>query len=114
MDNHYPKKHHIHLGDTQIEYAYDNELKLIEDFKSIDNSFAGVSWKNENSWTKRKELLFAAMDSCGSDVYCFQNVQCSIEAYNAIVSSLTDSEKEKLEDITQTERIKIHRKVLDQ
>ena len=97
-----------------VQYCFLGQEQLIENFKSIDNSFAGVSWKNENSWTKRKELLFAAMDNCGSDVYCFQNVQCSIEAYTAIVSSLTDSEKEKLEDITQNERIKIHRKVLDQ
>jgi nicotinic acid mononucleotide adenylyltransferase len=97
-----------------VQYCFLGQEQLIEDFKSIDNSFAGVSWKNENSWSKRKELLFAAMDNCGSDVYCFQNVQCSIEAYSTIVSSLTDSEKEKLQDITQIERIKIHRKVLDQ
>ena len=58
------------------------------------------------------------MDMCGSDIYCFQNVQCSLESYRKIVESLTGAEKETLQDVTtpnkQSERIKIHRKVLNQ
>ena len=101
-----------------VQYCFLGQEQLIQEFKNIDNSFAGVSWKNENSWSKRKEILFNAMDVCGSDVYCFQNVQCSMESYRTIVNSLTDAEKETLEDITttskQSDRIKIHRKVLNQ
>jgi nicotinic acid mononucleotide adenylyltransferase/O-acetyl-ADP-ribose deacetylase (regulator of RNase III) len=101
-----------------VQYCFLGQEQLIQEFKNIDNSFAGVSWKNENSWSKRKEILFNAMDVCGSDVYCFQNVQCSMESYRTIINSLTDAEKETLEDITttskQSDRIKIHRKVLNQ
>ena len=101
-----------------VQYCFLGQEQLVENFKNIDNSFAGVSWKNENSWSKRKEILFAAMDNCGSDVYCFQNVQCSLESYRTIVSSLSDEEKLILEDIneikTQSKRIKIHRTVLNQ
>ena len=101
-----------------VQYCLLGQEQLVEEFKNIDNSFAGVSWKNENSWSKRKEILFTAMDYCSSDVYCFQNVQCSLESYRTIVSSLSDEEKEILEDIndikTQGKRIKIHRTVLNQ
>ena len=101
-----------------VQYCLLGQEQMVQDFKSIDNSFAGVSWKNENSWSKRKEILFNAMDMCGSDVYCFQNVQCSLESYTTIVNSLTDAEKETLEDVTttskQSDRIKIHRKVVNQ
>ena len=101
-----------------VQYCLLGQEQLVEDFKNIDNSFAGVSWKNENSWSKRKEILFDAMDYCSSDVYCFQNVQCSLESYRTIVSSLSDEEKVILEDIsdirTQGKRIKIHRTVLNQ
>jgi len=111
----------INAGVNQIsfvQYCFLGQDQLIQDFNSIDNSFAGVSWKNENSWSKRKEILFNAMDMCGSDIYCFQNVQCSLDSYRKIIESLTDSEKYILADITtpnkQSERIKIHRKVLNQ
>ena len=101
-----------------VQYCLLGQEQLVQDFKNIDNSFAGVSWKNENLWSKRKEILFNAMDMCGSDIYCFQNVQCSLESYRKIVESLTGAEKETLQDVTtpnkQSERIKIHRKVLNQ
>ena len=60
-----------------VQYCLLGQEQLVQDFKNIDNSFAGVSWKNENLWSKRKEILFNAMDMCSSDIYCFQNVQCS-------------------------------------
>jgi exonuclease VII small subunit len=101
-----------------VQYCFLGQEQLVEQFKNIDNSFAGVSWKNENSWNKRKEILFAAMDSCSSDIYCFQNVQCSIEAYRKILSSLTDEEKITLEDVTtnkvQRDRIKLYRNIINQ
>ena len=101
-----------------VQYCLLGQEQLVQDFKNIDNSFAGVSWKNENLWSKRKEILFNAMDMCSSDIYCFQNVQCSLESYRKIVESLTDAEKDTLQDLTtsnkQNERIKIHRKVLNQ
>jgi hypothetical protein len=101
-----------------VQYCFLGQEQLVEQFKRIDNSFAGVSWKNENSWSRRKEILFAAMDSCNSDIYCFQNVQCSLEAYRKIISSLSDQKKETLEDVTtnkvQPERIQIYRNVLNQ
>ena len=100
-----------------VQYCFLGQEQLVEQFKNIDNSFAGVSWKNENSWNKRKELLFASMDSCSSDIYCFQNVQCSLDSYRKIISSLTDQEKETLEDVTtnkvQPDRIKLYRNVIN-
>jgi hypothetical protein len=62
-----------------VQYCLLGQEQLVQDFKNIDNSFAGVSWKNENLWSKRKEILFNAMDICGSDIYCFQNLECSLE-----------------------------------
>ena len=112
-----------------VQYCFMGQEELIEEFKNIDNSFAGVEWKNENSWNKRKERLFAAMDNCGSDIYCFQNVQCSLDAYNTIVESLFPSaggeednenneDKAILEDIsttkTQGKRIEKYKSVLKQ
>jgi hypothetical protein len=111
-----------------VQYCFMGQEELIEEFKNIDNSFAGVEWKNENSWNKRKERLFAAMDNCGSDIYCFQNVQCSLDAYNTIVKSLflstvgeEDNENNEykaiLEDIstakTQKQRIEKYKSVLE-
>lgn len=98
-----------------VQYCFLGQEQLINEFKNIDNSFAGVSWKNNNTWEKRKERLFAGMDICDSDIYCFQNVQCSLDSYRKIVSTLTPKEKETLQDINkipQIQRINIHQSVI--
>ena len=103
-----------------VQYCFMGQEELTEEFKNIDNSFAGVEWKNENSWNKRKERLFAAMDNCGSDIYCFQNVQCSLDAYDKIVNSLAPNDVDKaiLQDIStakmQKQRIEKYKSVLKQ
>ena len=98
-----------------VQYCFLGQEQLVNEFKSIDNSFAGVSWKNNNTWEKRKERLFAGMDICDSDIYCFQNVQCSLDSYKKIVSTLTPKEQETLQDINkipQIQRINIHQDVI--
>ena len=103
-----------------VQYCFLGQEQLIEEiFKNVDNSFAGVSWKNENSWEKRKERLFAAMDICDADIYCFQNVQCSLKVYRQIIEELKkgmaddEAKQSKLDDLLedigtnklQTERV---------
>jgi nicotinic acid mononucleotide adenylyltransferase len=82
-----------------IQYSLLGEVELQEFYFKIENSFAGVAWKNDNTWEKRKQRLFAAMDECQADIYCFQNVQCSLDVYkNCVkkaVSDYDDNEKEK-------------------
>ena len=95
-----------------VQYTFLGQDELIEGFKLVDNSYAGVSWKNNQSWEKRKERLFEAMDNCDADVYCFQNIQCSINAYNNIVSKLPTNKQNLLKStaqIDQTLRINIYK-----
>ncbi len=35
MDNHHPKKHHIHINNQELTYEYTDEDRLIKDFKAI-------------------------------------------------------------------------------
>jgi hypothetical protein len=112
-----------------IQYSLLGEVELQEFYYKIENSFAGVAWKNDNTWEKRKQRLFAAMDECQADIYCFQNVQCSLDVYkncvNEAVSDETPDVKERrleiLHDInnlsTYRERLilyfnKIHEKLI--
>jgi hypothetical protein len=34
MDNHFPKKPHLHLDDTEILYEFSNVSKLLDDFRN--------------------------------------------------------------------------------
>ncbi|MBI4650996.1 hypothetical protein HY745_06890 [Candidatus Desantisbacteria bacterium] len=42
IDNHKPKRSHIHIDDKEIPYDYVDEDKLIEDFKKIILEHLGV------------------------------------------------------------------------
>ncbi len=42
MDNHHPKGPHIHIDDTEMEYKYTNDDKLIEDFNMLVFTHLGV------------------------------------------------------------------------
>ena len=42
MDNHYPKGPHIHINDAELEYAFLDEEKLVQDFKSLVLEHMGV------------------------------------------------------------------------
>ena len=33
MDNHYPKGHHVHFDNYELDYEYTNNKQLIRDFK---------------------------------------------------------------------------------
>lgn len=33
MDNHFPKKPHLHLDDIEVSYEFSNVLKLLDDFR---------------------------------------------------------------------------------
>jgi len=35
LDNHHPKGPHIHIDQSELPYEYENEDKLIEDFKKL-------------------------------------------------------------------------------
>ena len=92
----------MEAGVTQIslvQYSFLGQEELIKGFNNIQNSYAGVSWKNSNSWDRRKQRLFNAMDSCNADVYCFQNVQCSLNSYKKIVQGLSQHNQELLSSI---------------
>jgi hypothetical protein len=84
-----------------IQYSLLGEVELQEFYFNIENSFAGVAWKNDNTWEKRKQRLFAAMDECQADIYCFQNVQCSLDVYNQCIKdgNLSDDQIQTLCDI---------------
>ena len=81
-----------------IQYSLLGEVELQEFYFKIENSFAGVTWKNDNTWEKRKQRLFAAMDECQADIYCFQNVQCSLDVYKKCVDeAVFDDEKHTID-----------------
>ena len=84
-----------------IQYSLLSESELQEFYPNIENSFAGVAWKNDNTWEKRKQKLFTAMDESMADVYCFQNVQCSLDIYKKCITDakLTEEDITKLQDI---------------
>lgn len=42
MDNHHPKRHHIHMDDDEMVYEFVNEGKLIKDFKALVLKHMGV------------------------------------------------------------------------
>lgn len=42
MDNHHPKGHHIHLDEQELPYEYQNDDKLIEDFKALVLDHLGI------------------------------------------------------------------------
>jgi hypothetical protein len=84
-----------------IQYSLLGEVELQEFYSNIENSFAGVAWKNDNTWDKRKQRLFSAMDECQADIYCFQNVQCSIDVYKKFVDEAV-SDGDVDEDTKQT------------
>jgi hypothetical protein len=42
MDNHHPKGPHIHINDQELPYAYEDDDKLIEDFKRLALDHMGV------------------------------------------------------------------------
>ena len=87
-----------------IQYSLLSESELQAYYPKIENSFSGVAWKNDNTWEKRKQRLFAAMDECQADIYCFQNVQCSIAVYNKCITDakLTEDEIIILRNINST------------
>ena len=97
-----------------IQYSLLGETELQEYYSKIENSFAGVAWKNDNTWEKRKQRLFSAMDECQADIYCFQNVQCSIAVYNQCIKdgNLSDDQIQTLRDInkllTYRERLNLY------
>jgi hypothetical protein len=84
-----------------IQYSLLSESELQEFYPNIENSFAGVAWKNDNTWEKRKQRLFTAMDESMADVYCFQNVQCSLDVYSKCITDakLTEEDFTKFLDI---------------
>ena len=84
-----------------IQYSLLSESELQAFYPKIENSFAGVAWKNDNTWEKRKQRLFASMDESMADVYCFQNVQCSVDVYKKCITDarLTEEDITKLRDI---------------
>ena len=43
MDNHHPKGDHIHLDDTEFQYDFINEERLIQDFKQFCLNHMGVT-----------------------------------------------------------------------
>ena len=43
MDNHHPKRPHIHLDEVELPYEYKSDEKLIEDFKAIVLEHMGVA-----------------------------------------------------------------------
>ena len=92
-----------------IQYSLLGEVELQEFYSNIENSFAGVAWKNDNTWDKRKQRLFSAMDECQADIYCFQNVQCSLDVYKTCVDEAV-SDGDVDEDTKQT-RLKILRDI---
>ena len=106
---------HLNAGVNQIsfvQYTFIGQDELIKAFKLVDNSYAGVAWKNNQSWEKRKERLFEAMDSCDADVYCFQNVQCSVNVYENILKNLTQQKQDVIKSTDtsqQTLRINIYK-----
>lgn len=94
-----------------VQYTFLGQDELIKAFKLIDNSYAGVAWKNNQMWEKRKERLFEAMNSCDADVYSFQNVQCSIKVYEDIRKKLNIQKQDVLKSTdssNQTSRINIY------
>lgn len=42
MDNHHPKGPHIHLNEREMPYNFENEDKLIQDFKTLVFENMGV------------------------------------------------------------------------
>jgi hypothetical protein len=42
MDNHHPKGPHIHINDTETDYEYTSDDKLIEDFEKLVLQHLGV------------------------------------------------------------------------
>jgi hypothetical protein len=76
-----------------IQYSLLGQEELEQFYSQIENSFSGVAWKNNNTWEKRKQRLFTAIDESMADVYCFQNVQCSIKVYDDCVKSANLSEQ---------------------
>jgi nicotinic acid mononucleotide adenylyltransferase/O-acetyl-ADP-ribose deacetylase (regulator of RNase III) len=95
-----------------VQYTFLGQDELIKAFKLVDNSYAGVAWKNNQAWEKRKERLFGAVDSCDADVYCFQNVQCSINVYKNIVKKLSTAKQDALKSTDtspQTLRMNIYK-----
>lgn len=42
LDNHHPKGPHIHINDTELDYEFVNEDRLIEDFKQLVLDKLGV------------------------------------------------------------------------
>jgi len=97
-----------------IEYSLLPEEELQQFYSQVENSFSGVTWKNDNVWEKRKQKLFTAMDESMADVYCFQNVQCSLGVYKKCIedAKLTQEQTTKLQDInnpiTYKERLSIY------
>jgi len=87
-----------------IQYSLLSESELQAYYPKIENSFSGVAWKNDNTWEKRRERLFSAMDECQADIYCFQNVQCSIAVYDKCIAdaNLDDAQKKTLRDINKS------------
>jgi hypothetical protein len=35
MDNHHPKGAHLHINDQELPYTYENDDKLMDDFKRL-------------------------------------------------------------------------------
>lgn len=35
MDNHHPKGPHVHINDVEVDYHYESDNQLIEDFKKL-------------------------------------------------------------------------------
>jgi hypothetical protein len=81
-----------------IQYSLLGDAELQAFYYQIENSFAGVAWKNDNTWEKRKQRLFVAMDECQADIYCFQNVQCSLDVYKTCVDeAVSDGDEDTKE-----------------
>lgn len=86
-----------------IQYSLLGEVELQVYYSKIENSFAGVAWKNDNTWEKRKQRLFSAMNESMADIYCFQNIQCSLDVYKNCIADakLTEDQIETLRNINE-------------
>ena len=44
FDNHKPKKHHLHIGNTEIEYNFTSMGKLLKDFWKLTSEKGYEQW----------------------------------------------------------------------
>lgn len=76
-----------------------SQESLNKDFSKVPNSFNGVQWKNLNSSSNRRDLLFKSIDESQSDIYCFQDVQCVPSIYNKYFSQNGGNHREAVDSL---------------